>query len=94
MTQDGKTEITEKLGINDSPWTPKRIALRWFEYDHYRDEKLREIGKHFYVLAELMYLTTEPGPERSAGIRKLIEAKDCFIRQAIADQVPIVPADS
>lgn len=25
------------------------------------------------------------GPELSAGLRKLIEAKDCFVRQAVID---------
>lgn len=26
------------------------------------------------------------GPELSAGLRKLLEAKDCFVRQALLDQ--------
>lgn len=26
------------------------------------------------------------GPELTAGLRKLLEAKDCFVRQAIKDQ--------
>ena len=27
----------------------------------------------------------EDGPELSAGLRKLLEAKDCFVRQALID---------
>lgn len=27
------------------------------------------------------------GPEMAAGLRKLMEAKDCFVRQALLDQV-------
>ncbi|AKF14334.1 hypothetical protein SEA_VINCENZO_72 [Mycobacterium phage Vincenzo] len=27
------------------------------------------------------------GPELTAGLRKLLEAKDCFVRQALLDEV-------
>lgn len=30
-------------------------------------------------------LDLEDGPELSAGLRKLMEAKDCFVRQALID---------
>lgn len=29
------------------------------------------------------------GPELSAGLRKLLEAKDCFVRQALLDGSPV-----
>lgn len=29
----------------------------------------------------------EDGPELAAGLRKLMEAKDCFVRQALLDRV-------
>lgn len=66
--------------------TPKQAALRWFEYEHLRHPALKEISRQVAELAELMYVQLEPGPERSAGLRKLLEAKDCFVRQAVADR--------
>lgn len=66
--------------------TPKQAALRWFEYEHLRHPALKEISRQVAELAELMYIQLEPGPERSAGLRKLLEAKDCFVRQAVADR--------
>lgn len=30
-----------------------------------------------------------PGPEVSAGLRKLLEAKDCFVRAALMDRQPV-----
>ena len=29
----------------------------------------------------------QDGPELAAGLRKLLEAKDCFVRQALLDRV-------
>lgn len=66
--------------------TPKQAALRWFEYEHLRHPEIKEISRHFMALAELMYIELAPGAERSAGLRKLLEAKDCFVRQALADR--------
>jgi hypothetical protein len=33
------------------------------------------------------------GPELSAGLRKLLEAKDCFVRQALVDQRESLPTE-
>jgi hypothetical protein len=66
-------------------WNDKRLALRWFEYEHLPAD-LQEVSKQFYGLAEQMYELLAPGAERSAGMRKLLEAKDCFVRQAVADR--------
>jgi hypothetical protein len=66
-------------------WNDKDLALRWFEFEHL-PEDLKAVSKKVYVLAEEMYETLQPGAERSAGLRKLLEAKDCFVRQALADR--------
>jgi len=34
-------------------------------------------------LAIVFYNTIEDGPEKSAGLRKLLEAKDCMVRAAL-----------
>jgi hypothetical protein len=36
--------------------------------------------------ADEILVELEDGPELTAGLRKLLEAKDCFVRQAILDQ--------
>lgn len=54
-------------------------TIQFFDYKHL-PEKLQEISKPLYELAHLMEDTLPDGPEKSAGMRKLLEAKDCFVR--------------
>lgn len=54
-------------------------TIKYFEYKHL-PEKLQEVSKAVYDLAHLMEDTLPDGPEKSAGMRKLLEAKDCFVR--------------
>lgn len=70
-------------------WDPKRLALRWFEYDHL-PEDLQEIAHPIRDLAHMLYDVLGEGAEKSAGFRKLLEAKDCLIRQAIDDRPEIL----
>jgi hypothetical protein len=63
----------------------KTLALRWFEYAHL-PEDMQEISRQVYVLAEAMHAQLGTGEEKTAGMRKLLEAKDCFVRQARADR--------
>ncbi len=39
-------------------------------------------------LAQQMEEMLPDGPEKSAGLRKLLEAKDCFVRAAMAGPKP------
>jgi hypothetical protein len=57
--------------------------LRWFEYDHLPPH-LREVSATFYALAHHLVDKLPDSPELSAGLRKLLEAKDCAVRAAIA----------
>lgn len=53
--------------------------LRFFKYKHlYRD--LKPVSKACAVLANYMASTIPHNPELAAGLRKLLEAKDCFVR--------------
>ncbi len=56
-------------------------ALRWFHYEHL-PEPLRSTSREFYNLAHLMADRFESSAELSAGLRKLLEAKDCAVRCA------------
>lgn len=55
--------------------------LRFFEYDHL-PQKLQDISRPFCDLAHDMATKLE-GPEVTAGLRKLLEAKDCAVRAAL-----------
>jgi hypothetical protein len=54
-----------------------------FEYGHLLDGRLREASAQCAALAQSMIDTLPDGPELSAGLRKLLEAKDCFVRAAV-----------
>lgn len=48
--------------------------------------RLGFISKQCADLADLLIAALGDGPELSAGLRKLLEAKDCFVRQAVIDE--------
>ena len=53
--------------------------LQFFEYSHLKAE-LQEISVKFYDLAHWMVRVLPRNPERSASLRKVLEAKDCAVR--------------
>ena len=58
---------------------PAERILRYFEYEHL-PPALAEVSMQFAEVAEWMVAELQPGPERTAGLRKLLEAKDCAVR--------------
>lgn len=60
-------------------------TIQFFEYEHL-PPKLQEISKPLCELALLMEKTLPDGPEKSAGMRKLLEAKDCFVRSVLQNK--------
>lgn len=52
---------------------------RFFEYGHL-PEQLQKISKPIGELAKYMDAELPDSAEKSAGMRKLLEAKDCFVR--------------
>ena len=57
---------------------PNRM-MRWFESSHLPDH-LRPVSMLVGDLAASMDASLPDGAEKSAGLRKLLEAKDCFVR--------------
>lgn len=55
---------------------------RFFEYGHL-PEHLRGVSAACGELADEMIAGLPDGPELTAGLRKLLEAKDCFVRAAL-----------
>ena len=56
--------------------------MQYFEYSHL-PEHLREVSKQICGLAQKMDAELPDCPEKNAGLRKLLEAKDCFVRAVI-----------
>jgi hypothetical protein len=57
--------------------------LRWFDFDHLPEGPLRETSRQIHNLAYDLVGQLPEGPELTTGLRKLVEAKDCFVRAAI-----------
>lgn len=51
-----------------------------FSYDHLPAGPMREVSRACSELATDMVGRLPDGPELTAGLRKLLEAKDCFVR--------------
>jgi len=56
--------------------------LRHFAWFHLPAD-LMPVSQACGELADQMVLLLPDGPELSAGLRKLLEAKDCFVRAAL-----------
>lgn len=58
------------------------MNMKFFAYEHL-PEKLQEVSKPIGDLAKKMNEELPDGAEKSAGLRKLLEAKDCFVRSKL-----------
>jgi hypothetical protein len=72
--------------------SPSQELLRYFAFDHL-PRPLKEISGACASLAHDMEATLPDGPEKTMGLRKLLEAKDCFVRSALppAPAYPLIP---
>lgn len=55
------------------------MDMKYFNYEHL-PKHLQEVSKPIGDLANKMNDTLPNGAEKSAGLRKLLEAKDCLVR--------------
>lgn len=55
---------------------------RYFEYGHLPPH-LQEVSKPFFEMADAMAQRVQDCEETEAGLRKLLEAKDCAVRAAV-----------
>lgn len=56
--------------------------MKYFKYGHL-PEKLQAVSKPLGEIASLMDSNLVESAEKSAGLRKLLEAKDCFVRASL-----------
>lgn len=57
-------------------------VARFFDYDHLNGPA-RARSEECHDLAEQMINELDDGPELTTGLRKLLEAKDCFVRATL-----------
>lgn len=57
--------------------------LQFFEYEHL-PPALQNVSKEFHSTAHWMDENVPDGPEKTAGLRKLLEGKDCAVRAAFS----------
>lgn len=58
--------------------------MRHFQFSHLPPH-LQAVSEPIGKLAEQMNRDLPDGPEKSAGMRKLLEAKDCLVRASIQE---------
>ena len=56
--------------------------MKYFEYAHL-PEHLQRISAPLCSIAQTLDAEIPDGPEKVAGLRKLLEAKDCFVRATL-----------
>ncbi len=61
--------------------------MQFFKYEHLPPH-LQAVSKPFAELAELLNVNLPASAELSAGLRKLLEAKDCAVRAALSSDMP------
>lgn len=57
--------------------------IKYFKFDHLPDGQLKDVSKMCCSLAQELDKIIPDGPEKSAGLRKLLEGKDCFVRAVL-----------
>ena len=60
--------------------------MQFFKFKHLTSARLRQTSEPFCLLAEKVFDTIPDHPERTAALRKLLEAKDCAVRAALTDE--------
>jgi hypothetical protein len=71
--------------VTDGRHQSVRQVARWFDYGHLPPH-LQVISQACLTLAADMIRSLPDDPELTAGLRKLLEAKDCFVRCAVTRQ--------
>jgi hypothetical protein len=62
--------------------------VRWLVPNPRLDGIAADIAQLFWEQAQDLTGLLGDGPELTAGLRKLVEAKDCMVRQALTDSDP------
>lgn len=80
-----RTADPEKSQSREVEVEVENPIMKHFAYEHL-PEHLQAVSKPICELARKMNAELPNGAEKSAGLRKLLEAKDCFVRAALEGQ--------
>ena len=69
----------ELAAMRENEMSRGEEIIKFFRYDHL-PAHLQEVSKPIHDVAHAMLGGGLSGPEAEAGLRKLLEAKDCFVR--------------
>lgn len=61
-------------------------VLRYFGYQHLREKEMQRISQIFHDAAVQIIERIPRSPERTVGLRKLLEAKDCIVRSSLPEE--------
>ena len=66
--------------------------VKYFAYGHLA-EPMRTVSAHCSILKDEMLRELPDGPELTTGLRRLLEAKDCFVRAMLdtVEQPKVLP---
>ena len=64
---------------------PREHILQFFAYEHLPPQ-LQNVSRPFGILATDIVETLPRNPERTAALRKLLEAKDAAVRALLAKE--------
>lgn len=70
---------TKTITVEWKGETMENPIMKFFEFAHL-PAPLQEVSKPIGELANRMFIELPDCAEKSAGLRKLLEAKDCFVR--------------
>lgn len=89
MTRTEIEEIASALSILPSDVEGRHRAvldvLRWFSFDHLPNGLPRSVSAMIGAVAgEVITMIDVDDPELTRGLSRLLEAKDCLVRAAIA----------
>lgn len=73
----------ERLTAESTQRAGTAKLLQWFAHGHLPAGPARDTSAACSQLANAMAADLPSGAELSAGLRKLLEAKDCFVRAAL-----------
>lgn len=80
---DGENAMRDTVPATMKPVDPMdEPMLKWFQYCHLPAE-LQPTSSMFYDVAHEIVRTQRRTPERTVALRKLLEAKDAAVRNAI-----------
>lgn len=86
LLPETKADEARKPKMSENP------IIQYFAYAHL-PQHLRGVSAIISSAATLLNAVLPDGPEKSTGLRKLLEAKDCFVRSALNSPNAVVAGD-